>query len=78
MLQKIRQLERESARLEPSVKHRGEIADLAIGYAEEFLNGLPEVNTFVTDEGRSMVLEQAFAEDAGELPGLLETLKAVD
>ena len=76
MLKKIRQLERESARLEPSVDHRGEMANLAIGYAEDFLNGLPEMNTFEPDEGRSRDLEQAFAEGGGDLPGLLKTLKA--
>jgi len=75
MLNKIRQLERESAKLEPSADHRGEMADQALGYAEEFLNRLPEVNTFEPDEGRSKDLEQAFAEDAGDLTRLLETLK---
>lgn len=75
MQNKIRQLERESARLEPSADDRGEMADQAIAYAENFLNGLPEMNTYEPDEGRSKGLEQVFSEDAGELHDLLETLK---
>ena len=76
MLNKIEQLEQESASLEPSSGDRSEMADQAIGYAEEFLNRLPEVNTFEPDEGRSRDLERAFAEDAGDLQDLLGTLKA--
>ena len=74
MLNRIRQLERESARLEPSENHRGEIASLTIAYAEAFLKRLPQVNTYEPDKGRSKDLEQAFGEDAGDLSGLLATL----
>lgn len=75
MLNKIKRLEQEAAVLEPSKDHRKAMTSQAVDYAEAFLNRLPDVNTFEPDKGRSMVLEQAFAETAGDFPELLKTLE---
>jgi len=75
MLDKIRQLELQSAMLEPSPSRRGEMTTQAVDYAESFLTRLPMMNTYVRDEGRSKCLEQAFTESAGDFQNLLETLQ---
>ena len=75
MLNKIKQLEHQSSVLEPSADRRKEMTKQAVGYAESFLNRLPDTNTFEPDMGRSKVLEQPFLEAAGDFPHLLETLK---
>lgn len=68
-------LEKASAVLEPPEGLREEIAVQALAYAESFLNQLPVTNTFEYDRGRSEALEQAFIEEGGDFPELLETLK---
>ena len=75
MLNKIKRLEQDASVLEPSRGHREEMTRQAVGYAEAFLNRLPDVNTFEPDKGRSKLLEQAFVETAGDFSQLLETLE---
>jgi len=75
MLKKIIELEQASAILEPPKGLREEIAVQAVAYAESFLDQLPVTNTFEYDKGRSEHLEQAFLEEGGDLPKLLQTLK---
>jgi len=75
MLNKIKRLEQEASVLEPSKKHREEMTKQAVSYAEVFLDRLPDCNTFAPDNGRSKLLEQAFAESAGDFADLLETLE---
>jgi len=74
MLNKIKQLEQLSAGLDPSAIQRTEMTRLAIDYAESFLGKLPDMNTFEPDKGRNNLLEQAFGEQAEDMPGLLEML----
>ena len=74
MLNKIKRLEQEASALEPSKNDRQEMTEQALGYAETFLNRLPDGNTFEPNEGRSKLLEQAFSESASDFTGLLETL----
>ena len=74
MLNKIKQLEQLSAGLDPSAIQRTEMTTLAIDYAESFLGKLPDMNTFEPDKGRNKLLEQAFGEQAEDMPGLLEML----
>ncbi len=74
MLNKIKQLEQLSAGLEPSAIQRVEMTTLATDYAESFLGRLPDMHTYEPDRGRSQLLEQAFGEDAQDMPGLLEVL----
>ncbi|MDH3401913.1 MAG: pyridoxal-dependent decarboxylase, partial [Chromatiales bacterium] len=74
MLKKIKQLEQESAVLEPPAEYRERMTEQAVGYAEAFLNRLPVTRTFEPDKGRSKLLEQAFSESAANFPDLLETL----
>jgi glutamate/tyrosine decarboxylase-like PLP-dependent enzyme len=74
MLKKIKQLEQESAALEPPAEYRERMTEQAVGYAEAFLNRLPVTRTFEPDKGRSKLLEQAFSESAANFPDLLETL----
>lgn len=75
MLKRINQLEQASAGLEPSADVRKELIALTVDYAESFLHRLPGGQTFEPDKGRSKLLEQAFVEEPGDLPGLLGTLK---
>jgi len=75
MLKKIKQLELESAVLEPTAALREVMTAQAVAYAESFLNQLPATNTFEYDKGLSEGLDQTFIEDAADFPGLLETLK---
>jgi aromatic-L-amino-acid decarboxylase len=74
MLNKIKQLEQESAALEPPAECRERMTEQAVGYAEAFLNRLPVTRTFEPDKGRSKFLEQAFCESAANFADLLETL----
>jgi glutamate/tyrosine decarboxylase-like PLP-dependent enzyme len=74
MLKKLKQLERASAGLEPSAGYRAEMTAQVTEYTESFLAKLPEMNTYEPDQGHSKSLEQAFSEEPGELPGLLEIL----
>ena len=74
MLNKIKQLEQLSVGLDPSAIQRAEMTTLAIDYAESFLGKLPDMNTFEPDKGRNNLLEQAFGEQAEDMPGLLEML----
>lgn len=74
MLNKIKQLERLSAGLDPSATQRAEMTTLVIDYAESFLSRLPEMDTFEADVGRSRALEQPFSEQARDFSGLLEML----
>ena len=76
MLNKLKQLERASAGLDPSADFREEITTLVMDYAESFLDRLPEMNCYEPDMGHHKLLEQPFAEAAEDLPGLLETLEA--
>ena len=77
MLNKIKQLEQAANGLEPSAGIREILTGQALGLAESFLEKLPETDTFKPDSGRSKVLDQPFAEEAGDFPGLLETLDTV-
>lgn len=74
MLNKLKNLERASACLEPSANKRKQMTNQATDYAELFLDKLPAMKTFEPDRGRSKLLEQAFDEQAVELDVLLETL----
>lgn len=74
MRNKIKQLEQASARLEPSQSRRQELNSQAVQYAEKFLTRLPEMKAFEPDAGRSAPLGEAFSEEPGSLPGLLETI----
>jgi len=74
MLKKLKQLEQASAGLEPSAAYRDELTSQAVDYAESFLAGLPEMNAFEPERGLGKLLEQPFAEEAGDFPGLLKTL----
>jgi len=75
MLKRINQLEQASAGLEPSASERKELTARTVDYAETFLHGLPDGQTFEPEKGRSQLLEQAFAEAPEDLHGLLGTLK---
>ena len=78
MLKRLRQLEKSCAALEPSAARRVEITAQVTGFAESFLDRLPEMQTFEPNIGLSKLLDQPFDEDALGLPDLLETLdKAV-
>ncbi len=79
MLKKIEQLQRDSARLEPSEGERADLTSQATAYAESFLARLGDLQAFVTDEQRSTLLEQPFDEHPGKMAALLELLAtAVD
>ena len=67
MKQKIKQLQNLSAGLEPASVERAEMLALSAAYAERFLQELPEMDTYVPDEGNSKLLEQAFADTGEEL-----------
>jgi hypothetical protein len=75
MLKIIKQLQQDSAVLEPPEALREEIAAQAMDYAESFLKQLPDTNTFEYEKGRSEGLEGAFIEEGGDFPTLLKTLK---
>jgi len=60
--------------LEPSADLRKKMNTQALGFADSFLHKLPEMKTFESDQGRSELLEQPFAEGTGNFPDLLETL----
>lgn len=75
MLNKLNQLERQSAGLDPSAGERREMTRQAVDYAESFLVKLPEMDAFKADKGRNKVLEQAFSEQAGDFPCLLDMLE---
>jgi len=75
MQHKIKQLEQESAALEPPAIRREELTRQAVAYAEDFLSRLPETKTFKPDKGRSRLLEQPFTENAADFTELLQTLK---
>jgi len=74
MKTKIQQLQGASAVIEPPAGRRANMTNLAIAYAERFLNRLPKGKTFEPDAGRSKLLEQDFGEQGEDLPALLETL----
>ena len=77
MLKRIKQLEQVANGLEPAAGVREIISGQALGFAESFLEKLPERNTFEHNRGRSEPLDQPFAEEAGDFPDLLETLDTV-
>jgi aromatic-L-amino-acid decarboxylase len=74
MRNKLKQLEKASASLEPSAVERAELTTQAVNYAEGFLNKLPDVKTFVPDGGRSVALECPFSEQPESIPDLLSLL----
>ncbi len=74
MLDKIRQLEKASAGLDPNTSLRRKMTAQAVDYAESFLYKLPEMNAFEADRGCSRLLEVPFDEEAGDLSDLLEML----
>lgn len=76
MLKKLKLLELASAGLDPSASEREEMTIQAVDFAESFLKKLPDMNAFEPDNGRSKLLEQAFGEQAGDLPVLLEVLES--
>jgi len=76
MRNKILQLAQASADLEPPAVKREEMTAQAVAFAESFLHKLPRLKTYEPDRGRSVLLEQAFAEHAADLTGLLSTLDA--
>ena len=75
MLNKIKRLEKEASGLEPSEAIRHELTVNAVGYAEAFLDNLPNTKTFEADAGRSNVLDHPFTETAGDFSEMLEILK---
>lgn len=75
MRNRLRRLEQEATQLEPTSCAREEMTRLAVDYAETFLSQLPEINTFVKEDGRSKRLDAPFSEEAGDFPELLDTLK---
>ena len=70
----IKQLEKAATGLEPSAADRMELTNRAVSFAENFLDKLPDMQTFEPDRGQSAPLEEAFMESACSLDGLLETL----
>ena len=79
MLKKIAQLEQASAVLEPSAVERSDMLGQAAAYAESFLSELPELKTYVAEDGNSNRLVQPFSESQSNFTDLLELLdEAVD
>lgn len=79
MLKKLAQLQQVAKALDPDAAKRNELLGQASAYAESFLNDLPELKTFVVEEGHSARLVQPFSETPGNLAELLELLgDAVD
>lgn len=75
MQKKIRQLQGESAIIEPPAGRREELTRLTLAHAERFLEQLQAAKTFEPDTGRSRLLEQEFAETGEDLAALLATLE---
>jgi len=79
MLKKIEQLRQASAGLEPSANERSGMLELAVAYAESFLEKLPELDAFVAEGGLGNRLDQPFSEGPGDFAALLDLLaEAVD
>ena len=76
MLNRIKQLEKVANGLEPSVDDREVMTGQARDFAESFLEKLPDANTFAPNTGQSKLLDHPFTEEAGEFPGLLDTLES--
>ena len=74
MLDRIRQLELDCAVLEPAAGVRRSCTTETIEFADSFLNRLADMDTFERDRGLSKQLDRPFAEQATELPALLELL----
>ena len=74
MLKKLKKLEQASAGLDPSANEREEMTIQAVDFAESFLGKLPAMNAYEPETGRNKLLEQAFGEQAENLPALLEML----
>ena len=74
MLKKLKQLKKASACLDPDNSARKRLTDLAVDYAESFVDKLPTMKTFEHDQGRSTLLEQTFDEPGMEMTALLELL----
>ena len=74
MLNRIKQLELAASGLDPGADLRKQSTTQVNDYAESFLRDLPNMNGYEPDQGCSKLLEQAFLESPGDMPGLLALL----
>jgi glutamate/tyrosine decarboxylase-like PLP-dependent enzyme len=72
MRDRIRKLEQISRRLDPDAESRRSMHDAVRDYAEQFLNALPETDTYVKDVGRQGLANKPITEDAAGIHDLLE------
>ncbi len=76
MLKKIKQLQQACAGLEPSTGQRREMTSQAVNFADSFMQKLPGMDTYETEQGFSNLLDQSFSEMPVEMSELLATLDA--
>lgn len=72
MLDKIKQLERDCAAIEPATSERRTMTAQAVEFADSFLQRLPDMNTYEADLGGSGLLDRPFAEAASSFAELLD------
>ncbi|MCW8924957.1 MAG: pyridoxal-dependent decarboxylase [Xanthomonadales bacterium] len=74
MQDRIKQLERACAILEPAASERRKFTAQAVGFADSFLERLPDMDTFELGHGKARQLDRPFTESPSALPDLLELL----
>lgn len=74
MLEKLKQLEKRGAALEPEGDQRRHMTACVMDYGDAFLENLPAMDTFETERGLSRLLDQAFEETPRDVDALMAEL----